>query len=107
MAGPRIDRSLLLQDSSVPTCSLNTEVPWPVDERLDRLVGLIAGDQLGPSSKRELAAALIQTAPESGLELWDRVLRFRRSTVGESAFWVPSDETMIAFSERKSGPRPR
>ena len=103
MPGPQLARALSLTDSSVPTCSLNVDVPWPVDERLDRLVGLVLDEQLGPTSKRELAAALIHGAPNSGLELWDRVLTFRRATVGECAFWLPPDEETCVFRERRQG----
>ena len=107
MNGPELSRSLRLTDAAVPTCSLNVEVPWPIDERLDRLVELIHAEDLGPSSKRELAAALVQTAPTSGLELWDRVLRLRRSTVGDTAFWLPDDTDVCGFRARRAGRRRR
>jgi hypothetical protein len=103
--GPTIARSLELPDRSVPTCSLTVDVPWPVDQRLLRLVGLIDSERLGPSSKSELAAALIQNAEPAGLWLWDRVLRYRRATVGDAAFWVPTDEDPIPFDGRKPGRR--
>jgi hypothetical protein len=105
-SGPSLLRSLHLTDRSVPVCPLNVQVPWPVDERLGRLVDLVTAEQLGPTSKKELAAALVMTAEESGLELWDRVLRYRRATVGDAAFWLPSDHDPIEFEERKRGRRP-
>jgi hypothetical protein len=104
--GPTLDRTLKLQNASVPVCPLNVDVPWPVDERLIRLVDLVAEEDLGPTSKRELAAALVFTAEESALAIWDRILRFRRGTVGDAAFWVPDDQTTITFAERKAGRRP-
>lgn len=105
MPGPSLPRDLDLVDPAVPTCSLTIDLPWPVDERLARLVDRVAADKLGPTSKRELAAALIQTAPDSGLALWDNVLRYRQSTVGEAAFWLPADEDPLTFGERKPGRR--
>ncbi len=104
--GPQIPRDLGVKDASVPWCPLNVDVPWPIDQRLAELVDLVHDDHLGPTSKRELAAALIQTAPLSGLELWDRVLSYRRSTVGDVAFWIPPDVEVIQFSARKQGRRP-
>jgi hypothetical protein len=106
MTGPTLLRELELLDKTVPTCPLNVDVPWPVDQRLIQLVDLVSADKLGPTSKRELAAALIQTAPESGLELWDRVLTYRRCTVGKAAFWLPDDSETITFDARKPGRRP-
>jgi hypothetical protein len=104
--GPTLARDLGLTDRTVPGCPLNVEVPWPVDERLGRLVDLIASDKLGPTSKRELAAALIQTADESGLQLWDKVVTYRRSTVGDAAFWLPRDQDPLTFESRRQGRRP-
>jgi hypothetical protein len=104
--GPTIARVLKLRNASVPRCPLSVDVPWPVDERLLRLVELVDEDGLGPTSKRELAAALIQTTEPSGLWVWDKVLRFREATVGEAAFWIPGDEDPITFDGRKPGRRP-
>jgi hypothetical protein len=103
--GPRIERDLELTDASVPTCPLSVGVPWPVDQRLLHLVDLVDADKLGPTSKLELAAALIQTAEADGLWLWDKVLRYRRATVGDAAFWIPGDEDPITFDARKPGRR--
>ena len=105
--GPQVDRTLDLTDPTVPWCPLAVDVPWPIDERLQRLVDLVADEKLGPTSKREVAAALIQTAEESGLAIWDRVLRFRRAKVGDAAFWMPADEAIISFSARTPGRKPR
>jgi hypothetical protein len=105
-SGPKIPRSLDLTDASVPTCPLNVDVPWPIDERLRRLVDLVADEKLGPTSKKELAAALIQAADETGLQLWDKVVRYRETTVGDAAFWLPEDEDLITFEGRKPGRRP-
>lgn len=104
--GPTIQRSLDLTDVSVPAAQLNVPLPWPIDERLNRLVGLIAMDKLGPTTKRELTAALIQTAEPTALQLWERVLRYRRATVGDAAFWVPEAVDPIVFDARQRG-RPR
>lgn len=106
-SGPTIPRALDLTDSSVPSCPLSVDVPFPVDQRLMRLVDLVTADKLGPTSKRELAAALIQTAEQSGLELWSRVLSYRRATVGDAAFWLPEDLDPITFEARKQGRRAR
>lgn len=106
-SGPTTQRTLNLTDRSVPTCSLNVSVPWPVDERLSQLANLVNAEGLGPTSKRELAAALVQTADETALQLWERVLRYRRATVGDAAFWVPQDVDPIAFEARKRGRPPR
>ena len=105
MPGPTLVRSLDLTDKSVPTCPLNIDIPWPVDERLGRLVDLVAAEKLGPTSKRELVAALIQTADASGLQLWDKVLTYRRSTVGDAAFWLPASTDQLTFEDRRRGPR--
>lgn len=104
--GPSISRTLDLTDTSVPACPLNVPVPWPIDQRLGRLARLVAEDKLGPTSKRELVAALIQTAEQSGLQLWDRILRYRRATVGDAAFWVPEDLDPITFDARARGRPP-
>lgn len=101
--GPAIARQLGLTDSSVPTCALNVAVPWPIDQRLIKLVELVATEKLGPTSKRELAAALIQAADESGLQLWDKVMRYRHATVGEAAFWLPEAGDPIEFAARIPG----
>jgi hypothetical protein len=101
--GPTIPSHLELTDRSVPTCALNVPLPWPVDERVGRLAALIAAEKLGPIAKKELVAALIQTAEESGLQLWERVLRYRHATVADAAFWLPSDEAEMTFEERKRG----
>jgi hypothetical protein len=105
-SGPSILRALDLTDKSVPSCLLNVEVPWPVDQRLTQLVDLVAAEKLGPTTKRELAAALIQTAEESGLQLWDRVMTYRRAKVGDAAFWLPADLDPLTFEARKQGRRP-
>jgi hypothetical protein len=105
-SGPTIPRALGLTDRSVPTCPLNIDVPWPVDQRLIQLVDLVAAEKLGPTSKRELAAALIQSADESGLQLWDRVVTYRRATVGDAAFWLPESSETLTFEGRKQGRRP-
>ena len=105
--GPTLLRSLLLRDSTVPRCSLGIAVPWPVDERLARLAQAVEAEHLGPTSKHELGAALVQTAPDTALELWDRVLTYRRSTVGDAAFWLPDDAEILEFSVRKPGRRSR
>jgi hypothetical protein len=106
--GPKLHRDLSLVERTVPMCPMNVDVPWPVDERLLRLVDLVHDESLGPTSKRELAAALIYAAPASGLEMWDRIVTYRRASVGDAAFWVPGDsDPTIAFAERKSGRRPR
>jgi len=101
--GPTIARHLDLRDSSVPDCSLNVKVPWPVDQRLIKLVDLVAADKLGPTTKRELAAALIQAADESGLQLWDKVLSYRHATVGDAAFWLPDADDPLTFAPRVPG----
>jgi hypothetical protein len=101
--GPTIARQLDLTDSSVPTCSLSVTVPWPVDQRLIKLVELVATTKLGPTSKRELAAALIQTADTSALQLWDKVLTYRRATVGDAAFWLPDVDDSVTFEPRMPG----
>jgi hypothetical protein len=106
MAGPTLSRALDLTGPDVPKCSLNVQVPWPIDERLTRLVDLVAAEKLGPTSKWELAAALIQTAPEDGLALWDKALALRRATVGQATFWLPDDVDPVTFTERKRGRRP-
>lgn len=104
-SGPTIPRELDLTDKTVPTCPMSFDVPWPIDQRLTRLVDLVTADKLGPTSKRELAAALVQTAEESGLQLWDRVLTYRRASVGDAAFWLPEDLDPIAFEGRRPGRR--
>jgi hypothetical protein len=101
--GPSLPRSLRLKDANVPTCALNVRVPHPVDERLRRLADLVNATNVGPTSKKELAAALIQTAEETPLQLWDRVMRFRDATVGDAAFWLPETEDEITFEARERG----
>jgi hypothetical protein len=101
--GPALSRALELTDPAVPRCSLNVHVPYPVDERLRRLAALVNAEKLGPTSKKELAAALIQTAEEDALPLWDRVLRFRNATVGNAAFWVPDTDDPVEFEGRERG----
>jgi hypothetical protein len=81
-------------------------VPWPTDERLRRLVELVeADDDFGDTSKPELVSALIQAAEPDAVWLWDRILRFKRATVGQAAFWVPDDEDPITFDPRPPGRR--
>ncbi len=101
--GPSLSRSIRLADATIPPCSLNIQVPWPVDERLRRLAELMNGEGLGPTSKKELGAALIQTAEETPLQLWDRVLKFRNATVGDAAFWLPASEDPIVLEARQRG----
>jgi len=52
-------RILELTHGSAPTCELNIRLPRVIDERLARLVDLVAAEKVGPTNKRELAAALI------------------------------------------------
>ena len=103
--GPTINRSLKLKNPSVPPCSVNVDVPWPVAERLGRLAELVNADDLGPTTMKELAAALIQDADEAPLPLWDKVMRYRSTTVGECAFWLPADQAELTFAARKPGRR--
>jgi hypothetical protein len=106
-SGPTLSRSTELTDRSVPTCSLNVPVPWPVDQRLTQLVRLVTAEKLGPTAKHELVAALIQTADASGLQLLDKVLTYRRATVGQAVFWLPADQDPVTFEERKLGRPPK
>ena len=106
MPGPTIGRDLKLRDPSVPTAPLSITVPYPVDERLLRLVDLVnEDDDFGSTSKLQLGAALIQAAEANPLWLWDKVVRYQRATVGEAAFWVPEGVDPITFEERKPGRR--
>jgi hypothetical protein len=102
-AGPELDRTLALRSPSVPTCALSLGVPWPIDERLRRLVDLVNADNLGPTSKRELAAALIQSAETDPLSLYSKVVSYRASTVGDAAFWMPNELDSIPFEGRRPG----
>lgn len=101
--GPTIPRDLDLTDRSVPTCPLSVTVPWPIDERLKRLVDVVAADKLGPTSKKELAAALIQNAEPSAVWLFDKVMQYRHAQVGNAAFWLPDEQDPITFEPRKPG----
>jgi hypothetical protein len=105
--GPTLDSSLRLTEATVPTCSLNVELPWPVDERLGRLVDLVRDEGLGPTSKRELAAALLYAASPAGLQLWEAVVNYRRATVRDAAFWASKDDERVTFQPRKPGPKSR
>jgi hypothetical protein len=101
--GPKLDRGLDLDSPGVPRCSLNLSVPWPIDQRLGKLVDLVHSRRLGPTSKRELAAALIQSAETDALALFAKVVEYRDSTVGDAAFWMPEELDPIPFEERKLG----
>jgi hypothetical protein len=94
-------RILELTDGSAPTCDLNIRLPRVIDERLARLVDLVAADKVGPTNKRELAAALIFAAEPGGLALWDKLLSYRRATVGDAAFWVPDDDDLVPLGRRR------
>lgn len=101
--GPSIDRNLDLTDPNVPTCALTLTVRWPVDERLGQLAELVNTEKLGPTTKVELASALIQTAEPNPLWLFDKVMHYRRATVGDAAFWIPDEVDPVPFEARKPG----
>jgi hypothetical protein len=58
--------------------------PIPIDDRLDRLVG-VANDAGTATSRKELLAALVLAAPTAGQKLRNAVVTFRTATVRQAA----------------------
>lgn len=101
--GPSLDRELDLSDANVPRCPLTVDVPWPIDQRLRKLVDAVNDAKLGPTSKRELVGALIQGATPDPLDLFSRVVDYRNASVGDCAFWLPEHVDPVHFEGRKPG----
>jgi hypothetical protein len=88
-----------------PEVPVSTNMPGPVSERLDLLVGE-ANDAGAATFRKELLAALILRAPETGSELFDLVLDYRRALAKEAALKSGSAD-VLDFRRHKRGPRPK
>lgn len=74
-----------------------------VDARLERLLTLAeaAGER---TTRKEIAAALVAAAPESGEELSVLIRKYRLSTVRD-LLPVAEGANVVAFAHRRPGPR--
>jgi hypothetical protein len=79
------------------------ELPAPLSERLDRLVEL-ADDEGARTSRKEVVAALVLAASESGRELADSVVRYRTAKARDAA--VGADMAVV-LQVRTHQPGPR
>src|SRR5437899_2889722 len=91
-----------LQDA--PDAQIGVSIPAPLSARLDGLVERAreAGD---PTSRKELLAALILGAPDSGDKLSKSLRRFRLARIEEAL--LPGQDISAAVERRPPGPRPR
>jgi hypothetical protein len=80
--------------------------PLPLDNLLDRLVEI--SDEFGqPTSRKELAAAIVFAAPRDGDDLAELLLAYRRAQVSDIAPEGVAAENVIDFEVRRPGPRPK
>lgn len=80
--------------------------PIPLDNFLDGLVD--ACDDVGqPTSRKELAAAILFAASRDGEELSQLLLNYRRAFVADVAPAEAQGENVIPFQVKRPGPRPR
>lgn len=80
--------------------------PLPLDNLLDRLVE--TSDEFGqPTSRKELAAAVLFAAPRDGEALAELLLAYRRAHVADVAPGGSAADNVIDFEVRRPGPRPK
>lgn len=89
-----------------PEQQIGVSVPAPLNARLDALV--VRANRAGEStSRKEVLAALVLAAPESGEDLSDLIKTYRTTTAARA---VPAGEdpaVILDAQERKPGPRTR
>jgi hypothetical protein len=83
--------------------SVTIGLPGPLNERLDRLVDL-ADEEGARTNRKELLAALVLAAPESGAQLDELVRTYRKARARDAA--VAEDlSSVLAFKRHQPGPR--
>lgn len=91
--------------SEVKGRSLGTDMPVPLHERIDELCDLVykAGRER-PSKKKMLAALVLGATTDT--EALDELLRaYERAKVQDALVAPQEDAEIVAFPERRSGPR--
>jgi hypothetical protein len=80
-------------------------LPGPLNERLDRLVELADGEG-ARTNRKELVAALILAAPESGSDLAHEVIALRKAKARDAAV-SGNLAAVLEFRRHQPGPRRR
>jgi len=97
---PDVDPDDLIRDA--PEDKVGTYLPFPLNQRVDALVGQL--DAVGMrTSRKEVLAALIFGSPET-MQLLQLVRGYRRATVKEAA---PRGYEGASFTQRASRGRGR
>ena len=78
--------------------------PIPLDGLLDRLLVLV-DEAAQKTSRKELAAAIVFSAPRDGEALAQMLMNYRRATVADVAPQGSEGENVVPFRIRRPGPR--
>ncbi len=95
-------------EARLPQCQeqqVSVGLPAPINERLDQLVEL-ADEEGAKTSRKELLAALILSAPEAAEELARAVIDYRKARARDAA--VGGDASpVLSLRRHLPGPRPK
>jgi hypothetical protein len=102
-----LDR-LDLDEKLIASEETNAAIDWPlaVHHRLDQLVAC-AVDEGERTTRKELAAAIVFSAPESGAQLSKVLRKYRRARVRDALLNVPTGENVVELKRPGPGPRVR
>ena len=89
-----------------PERSVGLALPFPLSDRLDGLVDIVASAG-GLTSRKELLAALILAAPPDGDILIELVSAVRQAKANDALFGAACGLSFLTFDEQPPGPRPR
>jgi hypothetical protein len=92
--------------ASCPEVPVGTNLPGPINERLDLLITR-ANEHGARTTRKEALAALILAAPEERQRLFDLIVAFRRANAGSAGLRDSDPGQVLEFRRHPRGPRKR
>ena len=89
-----------------PEDQIGISIPSPLNKRLDSLVARTNGAGEN-TSRKEVLAALLLSAPDREEELVRLLRRYRMAAAAEAVPAGDDPDAILSASESKPGPRPR